>query len=102
LHEDIEHLALGIDGAPKIHSLAANRDEHLVQVPIRIGLTPHGAKAPRIARAEGHDPSSNRLVGHIDPPLGEQLLDIAVAEREPEIDPDRVLDKCWIISAGKR
>jgi hypothetical protein len=33
-------------------------------------------------------------VGHNDPTLGEQLLDIAVAEREPEIDPDRVLDKC--------
>jgi hypothetical protein len=61
-------------------------------MPIRIGLTPHGQKASRIARTEGHDPSPNRLVGHIDPTLGEQLLDIAVAEREPEIDPDRVLD----------
>jgi hypothetical protein len=31
-------------------------------------------------------------VRDINPALGEQLLDIAVAEREPEIDPDRVLD----------
>ena len=67
LHEDVEHLALGIDGAPEIHSLAANRDEHLVQMPIRIGLTPHGPKASRIARTEGDDPPPNRLVGHNDP-----------------------------------
>ena len=92
MHEDIEHLALGIDGAPEIHSLAADRDEHLVQMPIRIGLTPHGPKASRIARTEGPDPSPNRLVGHNDPTLGEQLLDIAVAERKPEIDSDRVLN----------
>jgi hypothetical protein len=31
-------------------------------------------------------------VGHDDPTLGEQLLDIAVAERKPEIDPDCVLN----------
>jgi hypothetical protein len=37
-------------------------------------------------------------VGYIDPALGEQLLNITVAEREPEI----IQTACWIISAGKR
>ena len=32
LHEDVEHFALGIDGAPEIHLPAADRDEHLVEV----------------------------------------------------------------------
>src|SRR6516165_4530756 len=33
LNQDIEDLALVIDGAPKIHPLAGNAHDHLVQVP---------------------------------------------------------------------
>ena len=31
-------------------------------------------------------------MGYVDPALGEQLLDITVAQREAKIDPDRVLN----------
>jgi hypothetical protein len=34
----------------------------------------------------------NRLVGDINPAFGQQLLDIAVAQGEANIKPDRVLD----------
>jgi hypothetical protein len=51
-----------------------------------------GTKAPRVARTEGRDPSSNGFVGNIDPALSEQLLDVTVAQREAKIDPDRVLN----------
>ena len=92
LHEDVEHFALSIDGAPEIHSPAADRDGHLVEVPCRTGHAPRGAKAPRTTWTEGYDPSSNRLMRYVDPALGEQLLDITVAQREAKIDPDRVLN----------
>jgi hypothetical protein len=36
--------------------------------------------------------SPNRLVGQVDPMLGQKLLHVTVARREPEIETDRVPD----------
>jgi len=35
LNEDVENLALVVDGAPQIHPLAGDPDDHLVEVPSR-------------------------------------------------------------------
>lgn len=70
-------------------------------MPCRIGLRSLGTKAPRVAQTEGYDPSSNRLVRYVDPALGEQFLDVTVAQREAEIDSDRVLnDLAWETITG--
>src|SRR5689334_10603582 len=37
-------------------------------------------------------PAPHRFVGDLDPTLGEQFLDVAVAQGEAEIQPDRLLD----------
>jgi hypothetical protein len=37
-------------------------------------------------------PESHRLVGRLDPPLGEQIFDVAMAQIETSIEPDRVLN----------
>ena len=37
-------------------------------------------------------PAPHRLVGDVEPALGQQILDVAVAQGEAEIEPDRVLD----------
>ena len=37
-------------------------------------------------------PAADCLVGHIDAPLGEHILDVAVAQSEAEIEPDGLLD----------
>src|SRR5262249_55733973 len=37
-------------------------------------------------------PAPHRFVGDVEPSRGQQLLDIAVAQGEAEIEPDRVLD----------
>ena len=42
--------------------------------------------------AEPVAPESHRLVARFGPPLGEQILDVAVAEVEAMVEPDRVLD----------
>ncbi len=44
-----------------------------------------GIRLPKCAA-----PAPDRRVGHDDPALGQQLLDVAVAEREAEIEPDRM------------
>ena len=37
-------------------------------------------------------PSPHRLVGEVQPPLGEQILDIAEAEGEAKVQPHRMPD----------
>lgn len=46
---------------------------------------------PGDQRPEAGDPNPDRLVGHEDAALREQPLDVAQAEREPQIEPNRVL-----------
>ena len=38
LDQDIQHLAILIDRAPQVHAPAANRHEHLVEMPLRVRL----------------------------------------------------------------
>ena len=43
------------------------------------------AQAPGDQRPEARDPDPDRLVGHDDAALGEQLLDVAQAEGEAQV-----------------
>ena len=50
------------------------------------------AQPSRNRRAELQHPTPHRFIGDVEPALGEQFLHVAVAQREAEIEPDRVLD----------
>jgi hypothetical protein len=71
-----------IHGPPKIVRLAVNLHEHLVQVPLPIGIYAHLA-VPFLAdlcgkqRAKSVPPKPNRFVAYVDPALVQQVLDIA-------------------------
>jgi hypothetical protein len=71
-----------IHGPPKIVRLAVNLHEHLVQVPLPIGIYAHLAD-PFLAdlcgkqRAKSVPPKPNRFVAYVDPALVQQVLDIA-------------------------
>src|SRR3979490_1036198 len=41
---------------------------------------------------EFQNPAPHRLIGNLQAALGEEILNVAVAQCEPEIKPDRVLD----------
>jgi hypothetical protein len=43
-------------------------------------------------RSEFEHPTANALVGNVEPALGKQLLNIAIAQAEPEVQPDGMLD----------
>ena len=49
----------------------------------------------RIQRTEFVAPKSNRLVTHIDAAFSKQIFDVPVAEIEPMIEPDGILDDGW-------
>jgi hypothetical protein len=42
--------------------------------------------------SEFQNPSSDRLVGDVDPALGQEFLHVTVAERKAQIKPDRMSD----------
>src|SRR5438105_10501407 len=70
--------------------LAGDPDHHLVEMPARPRMA-----APQPAcdnRPEFQHPATHRLVRDIEPALGEKLLHIAVAQGEPEVQPDGVPD----------
>ena len=50
------------------------------------------AQPSRNRRAELQHPTPHRFIGDVELALGEQFLHVAVAQREAEIEPDRVLD----------
>jgi hypothetical protein len=50
------------------------------------------SESPRKQRVELVAPEPHRLAARFDPSLGEQILDVAVAEVEAMVEPDRVLD----------
>lgn len=37
-------------------------------------------------------PLAHRLIGYVDATLGAQIFDIAISEREAELEPDRIVD----------
>jgi hypothetical protein len=47
-----------------------------------------------VAQSSGRTstPTPHRFIGDVEPALGQQFLHVAVAQREAEIEPDRVLD----------
>jgi hypothetical protein len=92
LDQHLEDLAFGIDGAPEVHLPTANPNEHFIQVPPTVRF-----KTPRPQPAcncwsEGEHPSPDSLVGYCDSTLGQELLNIAVARGEAQVEPDRALN----------
>src|SRR5712672_1633538 len=68
LDQDLEDLAFMVDGTPQVHMLASDH------------------------RSEFEHPTANALVGDVEPTLGKQLLDIAIAQSEAQVEPNGVLN----------
>jgi hypothetical protein len=92
LNQHIEDLTLMIDGAPQVHPPAGDPDHHLVEMP---SLARSGTAPPQVSCNHGtefHHPAPHCFVRYIERALGQELLDVAVAQRKAQIQPDRVLD----------
>ncbi len=70
---------------------AADPDQDLVEMPAVCGPRALLADPLCLGPAEFERPPAHRLVGHSDPALGKQFLDVAIAKREAEIKPLCVL-----------
>ena len=81
-----------VDGTPQIQPPAGDPNHHLVEVPsvarTRLAL-------PQLAgdqRTKFQYPAPHRFVGNVQPTLGQEILHVPLAEREAQVQPDRVLD----------
>jgi hypothetical protein len=92
LDQDLENLALVVDGTPQIHVLARDPDDHFVEMPAITRSRTAPLQSPGDRRSELEHPTANALVGNVQPALGKQLLNIAIAQAEPEVQPDGMLD----------
>src|SRR6185295_19704102 len=62
LDQDLEDLALVVDGTPQIHLLACDPDDHFVEMPAIARSRTARSQAPSDGRSE-FDPTANALVG---------------------------------------
>jgi hypothetical protein len=98
LHEDIEDIPILVDGSPEIMPLPLDGQKDFIQMPLISRLGPAAPQLVRGCLPELLAPIAYSLIGQEDAASGHQLLDIAVALAEAEVQPDTML----IISAGNR
>ena len=81
-----------IDGAPEVHPPTRDPHNHLINMPsVTRARTPF-PQPLRHRRSELQHPAADRFIGNLEPTLGKEILHVAVAQSEPEIEPDSVLD----------
>jgi hypothetical protein len=98
LHQHVEFGAMLVDCTPHQIRLAAQRHEHIVQMPGTARLPPHRLRALSEFSAEFVAPETDRFVCDYHTTLKQQLLDVAQAQVEPEYQRTAQL----MTTAGKR
>src|SRR5690348_4320849 len=66
LDQDLEDLAVVVDGAPQIHLLARNPDDHFVEMPAIARSRTASSQAPSDRRSEFEYPTAHALVGEVE------------------------------------
>ena len=92
LHEDVDHVAVLVDGAPEVVDLPAQRDKDLVNMPNITKPALPALEAPAVLGPELQTPAPNRLIGDDDASFSEQVLDSPEAHGKPIVEPHGVAD----------
>jgi hypothetical protein len=90
LHENIQDVAILIDGPPQILARTVDREEHFVQVPL---VAWSGTPPPELVSAllaKFPAPLTDGLICDDHSPFEEELFDIAIAEAEAKVESDAV------------
>jgi hypothetical protein len=90
--KNIDDVATLIQCSPQVVALASDSNKHFINVPDVPESSLFSAQRSSKGRSKLGAPVSNSLVRYRDTPLGKQIFDIAIAEREPMIEPDGMAD----------
>src|SRR5271157_5747181 len=85
-------MRFGVDGAPQVNHAPIDFQIDLVQMPDRMRFGTALAQFRRYDRPEIIHPASDCFVRNCNSALREQIFDVTKAEREPEIEPDRLVN----------
>ena len=88
LDQDIEHVVVLIDGAPQVMTLPVDRQKHLVQVPFVAWLGAPTLQLIGVVLPKLQTPLPDGFMRDVDPACKEQLLYIAVTQREAVGEPN--------------
>jgi hypothetical protein len=91
-HQDVEHVAVSIDGPPEIVPFAVDAEKDFDEVP---RITRSGAAMPTLVQArlpELPAPVAHRFIGEDDAAFCHQLLDIPIAQTKTKVEPDTMAD----------
>src|SRR5271166_1800751 len=89
-----------IDRPPEIAELAVDLHKDLIQMPTPLGEAAH-VRYPPLSdlggehRAKPVPPKSDSLMADVDPPLGQQILDVAQRQRVPDVHHHDQTDHFW-------
>jgi hypothetical protein len=72
--------------------LAGDPDDHFVEMPAITWSRTAPPQSPSDCWSEFEHPTASALVGDVEPTLGKQFLNIAIAQGETKVQPDGVLD----------
>ncbi len=95
LENFVEHIVILIDSPPELVLLAQDRDHDFVEMPDVTTAWRLAPEAASVSRPELQRPSADGLVGDEDAALEQHLLNQPQAQREPEVQPDRMGDDLW-------
>ena len=92
LHEHVQDLALAVDGAPQPEPFSSNHDSRLVEMPLRAWTRPKPTQVASVSWPELQNPASDCFHRTRRARARLEFLHVAVAQGEPQIEPDRVAD----------
>src|SRR5262245_59533372 len=82
LDQDIEDVVVLIDGAPQVMAFTINRQKHFVQVPFVAWLGASTLQPIRVVLPKFQTPLADGFMGDVDTAFKQQLLHVAVTQRE--------------------
>jgi len=92
LEQDVDHVAVLVNGAPEILLLTPNVHEEFIQVPRITQPTLSLLEPTSILGTELPAPLSDGLVGDHDSPLCQEIFDISQAQAEAVVEPNGMAD----------
>ena len=91
-HQNVENIAVLIDGALQIPLLSLDLDEDFIDMPDVPQSTLFLSEPSSVFRSELQTPETDGFVRNNDPTLSQQILDIPKAEGKTMVEPDRMTD----------
>src|ERR1700674_988864 len=92
LHQNIEHLAVLVDGAPQVLQLAVDAKKNFIEMPPVAESAAAGTNPLGVHSAKLQAPLAHALIADCDATLRHHFFDVSVAECKSKIKPSAMTD----------